>query len=42
MEWSTASARGAGLSLQPQVNKPTGPVGDCCVGGWVLGTAVGG
>ena len=35
MEWSTASARGAGLSLQLRVNKPTGPVGDCCVGGWV-------
>ena len=50
MEWSTASARGAGLSLQLRVrwvqgcenqihtafiNKPTGPVGDCCGGGWV-------
>ena len=27
--------RGAGLSLQLRVNKPTGAVGDCCVGGWV-------
>ena len=27
--------RGAGLSLQLRVNKPIGPVGDCCVGGWV-------
>ena len=48
MEWSTASARGAGLSLQLRwvqgcenqmhtalINKPTGPVGDCCAGGWV-------
>ena len=35
MEWSTASARGAGLSLQLRVNKSTEPVGDCCVGGWV-------
>ena len=36
MEWSTASARGARLSLQLRVNKPpTGPVGDCYVGGWV-------
>ena len=50
MEWSTASARGARLSLQLRVrwvqgyenrihtaliNKPTGPVGNCCVGGWV-------
>ena len=35
MEWSTASARGANLSPQLRINKPTGPVGDCCVGGWV-------
>ena len=26
---------GAGLSLQLRVNKPTVPVGDCCVGCWV-------
>ena len=31
--------RGAGLSLQLRVNKPTGPVGDCCVGGWVQSLA---
>ena len=35
MEWSTASARGAELSLQLQDNQPPGPVGDCCAGGWV-------
>ena len=40
MEWSTASARGVGLSLQLRVNKSTGPVGDCCVGWWVQGTNV--
>ena len=35
MEWSTASARGAGLSLQLRVKKSTGRVGDCGVGEWV-------
>ena len=31
-------SRGAGLStlsLQLQINMPNGPVGNCCVGGWV-------